>query len=187
MVEQQKAEKLADLNRSVRGYLNIPKPILEYVVFCHQEDSLWPFDDSKKLKEKFDEIFQSTEYVKVLTQLKKERKEQQELFRSTKKDAERFLIYVKQKQETEADVQKIELELGKLKTSRDKSVELLEPHRKRIQELEQTHTDFARTHQSYNAARERIRELKRDIAQITSKSGKDFQKFLTIILKFWLI
>jgi len=57
---------------------SISKPILEYVIFCHQEDSLWPFEDSKKLKEKFDDIFQSSEYVKVMAQLKKERKTQQD-------------------------------------------------------------------------------------------------------------
>ena len=78
----EKSEKLEDLNTSVRKYLNLPKPILEYVIFCHQEDTLWPFEDSKKLKEKFDDIFQSAEYVKVMAAFKKERKTQHETFKA---------------------------------------------------------------------------------------------------------
>lgn len=86
----EKSEKLEDLNTSVRKYLNLPKPILEYVIFCHQEDTLWPFEDSKKLKEKFDDIFQSAEYVKVMAAFKKERKTQHETFKAWDQKNEKF-------------------------------------------------------------------------------------------------
>ena len=48
------------------------KPILEYVVFCHQEDTLWPFYEAKTLKEIFDKIFQTDEFQKVLDHIKKD-------------------------------------------------------------------------------------------------------------------
>ena len=61
--ESEQSAKILDMNRIMNKYLQIPKPILEYVIFCHQEDTLWPFDEGKLLKEKFDDIFQSAEFV----------------------------------------------------------------------------------------------------------------------------
>ena len=51
------------------------QPILEYVIFCHQEDTLWPFCEAKQLKEILDDIFQTAEFQKVLDQIKKDVKE----------------------------------------------------------------------------------------------------------------
>ena len=61
--EMEQNQKVLDMNKTMNKYLQIPKPILEYVIFCHQEDTLWPFDEGKALKEKFDDIFQSSEFV----------------------------------------------------------------------------------------------------------------------------
>lgn len=61
--ELEQSHKVLDMNSNMNKYLKIPKPILEYVIFCHQEDTLWPFDEGKALKEKFDDIFQSAEFV----------------------------------------------------------------------------------------------------------------------------
>lgn len=30
--------------------LGVSKPILNYVIFCHQEDSNWPLEEGKKVK-----------------------------------------------------------------------------------------------------------------------------------------
>uniref|UniRef100_A0A183EMI2 AAA_23 domain-containing protein n=1 Tax=Gongylonema pulchrum TaxID=637853 RepID=A0A183EMI2_9BILA len=59
----------------ILNLLGLPAAILDYVVFCHQEESSWPLDEPKKLKERFDEIFQVTGYVKAIDVLKKELKE----------------------------------------------------------------------------------------------------------------
>merc|ERR1712193_431839 len=56
--------KVEDLNKLIRDLLGVNKPVLEYGVFCHQDETLWPFEEAKFLKAKFDEIFQSAEYVK---------------------------------------------------------------------------------------------------------------------------
>lgn len=61
--EMEQSQKVIDMNRIMNKYLQIPKPILEYVIFCHQEDTLWPFEEGKALKDKFDDIFQSAEFV----------------------------------------------------------------------------------------------------------------------------
>lgn len=56
-------------------HLGVPKAILENVIFCHQEESNWPFSDSTTLKKKFDEIFDSKRYQMVLDNITKVRKE----------------------------------------------------------------------------------------------------------------
>lgn len=46
--------------------MGVSKPILNYVIFCHQEESNWPLEDGKKLKDRFDEIFDTSKYNKAM-------------------------------------------------------------------------------------------------------------------------
>ncbi|VDK48160.1 unnamed protein product [Anisakis simplex] len=69
------SSKVVDCKKEVLNLLGVPAAILEYVVFCHQEESTWPLEEPKKLKERFDEIFQVSGYVKAIELLKKEMKE----------------------------------------------------------------------------------------------------------------
>ncbi|CAD7012324.1 unnamed protein product [Ceratitis capitata] len=45
--------------------MGVSKAIINNVLFCHQEDSNWPLDESKKLKDKFDAIFEEVDKLKV--------------------------------------------------------------------------------------------------------------------------
>ncbi len=40
----------ADVNTEMLMSLGVSKPILNYVIFCHQEDSNWPLEEGKKVK-----------------------------------------------------------------------------------------------------------------------------------------
>lgn len=60
------SHKCSELDRHLPSLLGVSKPILEHVVFCHQEDSSWPLQEGAVLKKKFDEIFDSTKYSKAL-------------------------------------------------------------------------------------------------------------------------
>jgi DNA repair exonuclease SbcCD ATPase subunit len=40
----------ADVNAEMLMSLGVSKPILNYVIFCHQEDSNWPLEEGKKVK-----------------------------------------------------------------------------------------------------------------------------------------
>lgn len=59
---------------AVSDFMGVSKAIINSVLFCHQEDSSWPLDEAKKLKEKFDAIFGITEYNKALDKIIKLRK-----------------------------------------------------------------------------------------------------------------
>jgi len=53
------------MEKQVPELLGVSKAVLENVIFCHQEDSLWPFGDTATLKEIFDELFDTTMYTKL--------------------------------------------------------------------------------------------------------------------------
>ncbi|QEU60203.1 Rad50 [Kluyveromyces lactis] len=59
-----------ELDQQIPLYLGVPKAILDYVIFCHQEDSLWPLSEPSILKKRFDEIFQAMKFTKALDNLK---------------------------------------------------------------------------------------------------------------------
>ena len=59
----------------VLDLMGVSKPILNYVVFCHQEDSNWPLDIGSRVKDKFDEIFASDKYKACLKKIKDVRTE----------------------------------------------------------------------------------------------------------------
>jgi len=63
--------KCADLTKDVVARLGVSKAILENVIFCHQEDSDWPNSEPKKLKEKFDAIFDATRFKLAQDVIKK--------------------------------------------------------------------------------------------------------------------
>ena len=62
--------KSVELDTQVPLYMGVPKAILDYVIFCHQEDSLWPLSEPSNLKKKFDEIFQAMKFTKAIDNLK---------------------------------------------------------------------------------------------------------------------
>lgn len=66
--------RVDDINNYMANAMGISKAIINNVIFCHQEDSNWPLDEGKKLKEKFDAIFGTTEYNKAFDKLAKLRK-----------------------------------------------------------------------------------------------------------------
>ncbi len=71
------SQKCADIDKQMPELLGIAAPILDNVVFCHQEESAWPLQDGATLKKKFDDIFDSTRYTKALEAITKTQKELQ--------------------------------------------------------------------------------------------------------------
>ncbi|XP_072949132.1 DNA repair protein RAD50-like [Epargyreus clarus] len=69
------SSRCADLDSVMHEELGVSKAILNSVIFCHQEDSSWPLDEGKKVKERFDEIFDADKYSDCFDTLRKIRKE----------------------------------------------------------------------------------------------------------------
>lgn len=74
-VKTTKSSKNAELDTMVPQYLGASKAVLDYVIFCHQDDSLWPLSEASVLKKRFDDIFEALKFTKVLDNLKTIRKD----------------------------------------------------------------------------------------------------------------
>ena len=64
----------AELEQLVPHYLGVSKAVLDSVIFCHQDDSLWPMSEPTALKKKFDHIFEALKYTKAIENIKDLRK-----------------------------------------------------------------------------------------------------------------
>ncbi|CAG9311979.1 unnamed protein product [Blepharisma stoltei] len=69
--EAQNSLRVGDIDKLVPELIGLSSPILEYVTFCHQDESLWPFSDSSHLKRIFDQIFSTEAFSKALENHKK--------------------------------------------------------------------------------------------------------------------
>ncbi|EHY65698.1 hypothetical protein NERG_01305 [Nematocida ausubeli] len=68
--------KLSEVDLEVPILMGTTGPVLENVIFVHQEESAWPFSDPSAVKKKIDGIFSSSRFVKAidaLVSLKKEK------------------------------------------------------------------------------------------------------------------
>lgn len=72
------SSRVAELDQMIPQYLGVSKAILDNVVFCHQDESLWPLSEPSVLKKKFDEIFEALKYTKAVENLKVLRKKRGE-------------------------------------------------------------------------------------------------------------
>lgn len=70
------SSRVAELDQIMPQYLGVSKAILDSVIFCHQDESLWPMSEPSALKKKFDEIFEALKYTKAIENIKLLRKKQ---------------------------------------------------------------------------------------------------------------
>lgn len=72
------SSRVAELDQIMPQYLGVSRAILDSVIFCHQDESLWPMSEPSVLKKKFDEIFEAMKYTKAIDNIKALRKKQNE-------------------------------------------------------------------------------------------------------------
>lgn len=108
-----------DLNALLPDIMRVTKPVLNNVIFVHQEDSLWPLGDPSKLKAKLDEIFAATRYTKALDIIRKYRKDQTADLKVVNMELLRYEDKVKLLEKIRAEVDEIRIEHDKLKQGID--------------------------------------------------------------------
>ncbi len=82
------SKQVAELNTLLPQYLGVSKAILDTVIFCHQDESLWPMSEPAPLKKRFDEIFEALKYTKAIDNIKDLKKKQGLRLSNFKKDEE---------------------------------------------------------------------------------------------------
>ncbi|RMZ79027.1 hypothetical protein DV737_g3603, partial [Chaetothyriales sp. CBS 132003] len=64
------SHRVAEMDLLLPKYLGVSAAVIDNVIFCHQEDSLWPLSESGTLKKKFDAIFEAEKYTKAIKNIK---------------------------------------------------------------------------------------------------------------------
>lgn len=72
------SSRVAELDQIIPQYLGVSTAVIDNVIFCHQDESLWPLSEPSVLKKKFDEIFEAQKYTKAIENIKQLRKKQNE-------------------------------------------------------------------------------------------------------------
>ncbi|KAJ5544633.1 Recombination/repair protein Rad50 [Penicillium sp. DV-2018c] len=72
------SSRVAELDQVMPQYLGVSRAVLDSVIFCHQDESLWPMSEPAVLKKRFDEIFEAMKYTKAIDNIKALRKKQNE-------------------------------------------------------------------------------------------------------------
>lgn len=72
------SSRTVELNECLPKYLGASTAVLDCVIFCHQDESLWPMGTGADLKKRFDAIFEAEKYSKAVVELKQIRKKQTE-------------------------------------------------------------------------------------------------------------
>ncbi|CAG2256237.1 RAD50 [Mytilus edulis] len=159
------SSKCAEIDKEMISALGVSKPVLENVIFCHQEEANWPLSEGKQLKDKFDDIFASTRYVKALETIRKLKMTQD----ATVKEYRIETSYLKQHKDKatqlEGDLNEIQSKLISSKGSVDTIVSKLDPIENKLSQIGAKSDDIYRLQNNISS----VEELKRVLAEFQNK------------------
>ncbi|XP_068884643.1 DNA repair protein RAD50 isoform X2 [Aphelocoma coerulescens] len=169
------SSKCAEIDREMISALGVSKSVLNNVIFCHQEESNWPLSEGKALKQKFDEIFSATRYIKALEALRQVRLKQ-----SLKvKECQTELKYLKQNKEKAQEIQdhlsNREAQLAASKENVKAIESQLEPLKSSLAAVEQNLTKVMRLDNDVKALESRKRQMEKDNQDLQQKMEEVFQ------------
>ncbi|NXN09708.1 RAD50 protein, partial [Indicator maculatus] len=169
------SSKCAEIDREMITALGVSKAVINNVIFCHQEESNWPLSEGKALKQKFDEIFSATRYIKALETLRQVRMKQS----SKVKECQTELKYLKQNKEKAQEIQDhLSNREAQLMASKEnvKSIESqLEPLKSSLAAVEQNLMKVMKLDNEVKALESRRRQMEKDNQDLQQKMEKVFQ------------
>lgn len=125
--------RCADLDAQMPLFFGVSRAVLDNVIFCHQEESLWPLSEPSVLKKKFDEIFESQKFTKALDTIKAMRKDyttdiktQQQSTDFLRTDKERADKLMERADEASRQVEEYTTDADKLMADQEKMARELE-------------------------------------------------------------
>ena len=124
--------KCLNADAEVINALGVSKAVLDYVIFCHQEDSNWPLSDGKLLKTRFDEIFSATKYIKALDVIKKVRLEKQHVIKQMQIEWKHLENYKVRSDQLNRDYEEFSKKHELLSKKKEEIKEKLKPVQKQI-------------------------------------------------------
>lgn len=154
-----------ELDKIVPQQLHIAKSVLENVLFCHQEDASWPLQEGAVLKKRFDDIFDSTKYVKAL-----------EAFKKTEKDfanrVKEHMVDVARLQSHKHAAEGFRKELQEQMDEEEAVDREKKDYANKLAEVEETIKKYGDIYRQYEEACEEIRQLENKLNMIRAALAK---------------
>ncbi|KAF4986602.1 hypothetical protein FDECE_15861 [Fusarium decemcellulare] len=163
----------AQLDEMIPERLGVSPAILDAVIFCHQDESLWPLSEPAALKKRFDEIFEAMKYTKAIDNLKVLRKKQVEQLGKLQNDEAHNKVNKDRGERAEKRMKALQAEIeGSRDTCESISAEMEETQDK-IRNIRETANSHLAIVQNLNTKREQleyreeaVKELKTTIDEL---------------------
>uniref|UniRef100_A0AAR2KAA3 Zinc-hook domain-containing protein n=1 Tax=Pygocentrus nattereri TaxID=42514 RepID=A0AAR2KAA3_PYGNA len=169
------SSKCAEIDREMISALGVSKAVLNHVIFCHQEESNWPLSEGKALKQKFDEIFSATRYIKVLETLRQLRLKQS----NTVKACQMELKYLKQNKEKAQEIKDLlstkEAQLAASKESVQRIESQIDPLENRLNDIDDNLGKVMKLDNDIKTLDSRKKQMEDDNRELEEKMEQVFQ------------
>ncbi|VTZ66232.1 DNA repair protein RAD50, putative [Plasmodium chabaudi chabaudi] len=175
--------KCVDINCHIPKLMGVSKALLENVILCHHDESLWPFSESTKIKKKFDELFGDDNFSKILEELVKCKKKMNEVLK--KKNYELINIkdsYEKKKnifleiEKNQAEIENEKIFIQQEKEELKKKTVLLDQFKNKNNILYKISSDIDTYFVLYERHQSDIEQYK-DMKEIYEESSSELEKF----------
>ena len=170
--------RCSDIDKLVPDLLGISKPILDNVIFLHQDDTNWPLSDAKTLKKRFDEIFSSTRYTKALEELRKMGKENRDKIKEHvanlavfKQKREQAHLLRAQMEDTEKKISGVQEQIKSIDAVVAKIQQHINETGQQAEEIQQLESDTIKLQGQVEALVHQREMLGRNLAAVSEESG----------------
>lgn len=183
-VQNQLSSKCADINAEMLNCLGVSRPILNYVIFCHQEDSNWPLEEGSKVKDKFDEIFNSAKYKNCLKNIRDVRKVEMDKMKIDKTNMEHYKSDKEYSDQKNKELARKKAELERLELSLENIANDLEPLKKAIldvQEEEKGYSEIQKKLAEAKTSRDHCKKERESLEDQMSEILPDYEDNESII------
>uniref|UniRef100_A0A8C1PLT3 RAD50 homolog, double strand break repair protein n=1 Tax=Cyprinus carpio TaxID=7962 RepID=A0A8C1PLT3_CYPCA len=169
------SSKCAEMDREMISALGVSKAVISHVIFCHQEDSNWPLSEGKALKQKFDDIFSATRYIKVLETLRALRMKQASIIKTCQTE----LKYLKQNKDKAQEIKELlstkETQLASSKESVQRIESQIDPLENRMYDIDSSLSKVMKLDNDIKALDSRKKQMEDDNRELEEKMEQVFQ------------
>uniref|UniRef100_A0A8C4E4M8 RAD50 homolog, double strand break repair protein n=1 Tax=Dicentrarchus labrax TaxID=13489 RepID=A0A8C4E4M8_DICLA len=169
------SSKCGELDREMISSLGVSKPVLNNVIFCHQEESNWPLCEGKALKDKFDSIFAATKYIKALETMRQLRLKQSQ----TVKECQVELRYLKQNKEKAQQIREtVATKEAQLMSSKDSVQQIenqIDPLENRLMDIDMKLGKIMKLDNDIKALDSRKKQMEQDNKELEETMEQVFQ------------
>ncbi|KAH0495002.1 hypothetical protein TgHK011_008578 [Trichoderma gracile] len=147
---------LAQLDEMIPERLGVSRAVLDAVIFCHQDESLWPLSEPSVLKTRFDEIFEAMKYAKAIENLKLLRKKQLEELKLLERDEAHNKVNKDRGERAEKRMSALQAEIEEAREKCENLTNDMEQTQDRIRQKHEQANSFLQIVQNLDNRREQL-------------------------------